>query len=181
MASHLGKLQRKVKFQQWKYLIVALLVSIAGISTTLFNFRFSHTPGVLVVESHIPGKPSQSPSMPNFKEILTTLDASRRHAFETRDIGALSKVNEDDSPQALRDYSMMKQIIQEKRDIVFANVIVLSVEIISEFQPDTSEVVLEVCDSVDGNKRLWNITLTKHQDGTWRYSEVMSIPLSMPT
>lgn len=177
MVSQLGKLQRRVRFQQWKYGLAALVISLAGIAVTVFN---STTSDVQIdPEASRAPVPSPSASVPSmdFFEILATLDKQRKDAFETRDLRALLLVYDQNSPQGLLDQKLLKRIVTRKLTMNFREATLISVSPLTKVEQDSVEVVLEVKDSVDGIERLWNITLKKQADESWRISRVTKVPL----
>lgn len=177
MVSQLGKLQRKVRFQQWKYGLAALVVSLAGIAVSVFNTTTAESQTVLITSQTPVTTPSASTSSIDFFHILSTLDEKRKEAFEKRDLDALMLVNEKNSPQELLDRRLLKRIINRKLAISFKKSTLLSVSPLSRVEQDSVEVMLKVKDSVDGVERLWNITLKKQVDGSWRISLVTKVPL----
>lgn len=181
MVSQLGTLQRKIRFQKWKYVFAGIILSLAGISVTAMNASPHENPMLLHIRPtpSVESSPSSSPI--NFFQIITSLDQRRREAFEKKDIFGLSHVNHPGSIQAELDEKMLKQIIKQNLTIEFINAHVMSVEPISNIRDSSTEVTLEVRDRVNGVERLWKVTLVRQESRSWRFSLVTLVPPSMQT
>ena len=155
-------------------------MSLAGIGVTLSNT--SHSMPVvtqLIEDSAVPlssTSASQTPDVDYFAVILA-LDELRTEAFRSRNLDALLMVSAQDSPQLLRDQEMLRRIIEKNLTVEFALVTLISVEPISTSSSD--EVLLKVKDQRENLLRDWNVKLIRQSDGSWRYFEVTSIPLSV--
>ena len=155
-------------------------MSLAGIGVTLSNT--SHSMPVvtqLIEDSAVPlssTSASQTPDVDYFAVILA-LDELRTEAFRSRNLDALLMVSAQDSPQLLRDQEMLRRIIEKNLTVEFALVTLISVEPISTSSSD--EVLLKVKDQRENIERDWNVKLIRQSDGSWRYFEVTSIPLSV--
>lgn len=180
IVTRLQTLQRKTRIQRWKYVIVAVLMSLAGIGVTLSTTSHS-MPAVtqLIEDSAVPfssTSASQTPDIDYFGVILA-LDEVRNEAFRSRNLDALLMVSAHNSPQLLRDQKMLKRIIDKNLTVEFALVTLISVEPIPTSSSD--EVLLKVKDQRENLLRDWNVKLIRQSDGSWRYFEVTSIPLSV--
>lgn len=179
MVSQLNRLQRKIRFQKWKYVVAAVVMSFASISVTLTN-SFSHEQPVAVVMSQSPSLQASPRATPvNFIAIITALDQRRREAFEEKDFSGLSLVNETGSPQAELDENLMKRIIKRDLSVEFVNARIVSALPMSQVNDDADEVLLEVKDRVNEVERVWKITLVRQADGSWRYRLVRQVPLEV--
>lgn len=181
MVSELNSLQRKIRFQKWKYAFAAITMSFAGISVTVMNVSLQENP-VKILASQLPSvQSSPSASQIDFLYVITTLDQYRRKAFEKKDLVGLSRVNHPGSKQAELDEQMLKRIIKRNLSIDFVNANITSVAPLSNVSDSSTEVLLEVRDWVNGIERVWNVTLVRQEDGSWRFSLVTLVPLSVQT
>ena len=180
MVSDLGKLQRKIRFQQWKYVIAIVLMSLASAAVAFANLGTTSPERLLLSENSAKENsatpiPSATESSTNFLDVLATLDNYRQQAFEKRDLQILALVNLKGSKQARADEAALKRIIRENLSFTFADSTLVSALQIPRFSKDSSQALLEVKDIVQGKERIWYITLTKNLEGAWRYSEVSRV------
>ena len=177
--TRLHTLQRKARFERWKYAIATLLLSLAGIGVTLSNSQHSMplaTP--LIEDSATPVQSTAIAETPgiDFFAIIVELDEIRNEAFRSRNLDALLKVSAPNSPQLFQDQKILKQIINEDLSVTFALPTLISVKQV--FNASSDEVQLEVLDQKENIQRAWMVKLIRQSDGSWRYFEVTSIPLS---
>ena len=160
--------------QQWKMPIVVALVSISAIALAWSNSRIEQSDALSLASmspTDVTSTPTATPIDVDFQLILSQLDKRRFQAFNARDMQVLRTVNEPDSPQALRDETLMRKILSEELDVQIASSTIISVDVKSE-KRQAKRVLLQVVDLLQEEKRYWNVTLSQDDYGQWRFFDV---------